>query len=85
MNRNSVGMAAAAAAFAILAAGVSAPDAYAGPKEGHVKCVGVNGCKGHSECKTATSECKGHNSCKGEGWVSKKTAAECEAAGGKVA
>ena len=44
MNRNSVGMAAAAAAFAILSAGVSAPDAYAGPKEGHVKCVGANGC-----------------------------------------
>jgi hypothetical protein len=27
-------------------------------------CVGVNSCKGTSDCKTAGNECKGHNSCK---------------------
>jgi hypothetical protein len=49
-----------------------------------VKCSGVNSCKGTSDCKTAKSECKGHNSCKGQGWVSKKSAAECTKAGGTV-
>jgi hypothetical protein len=49
-----------------------------------VKCAGVNGCKGLSECKTATSECKGLNGCKGEGWVTKSSAEECTAAGGHV-
>lgn len=49
-----------------------------------VKCSGVNSCKGTSECKTAKSECKGHNSCKGQGWVSKKSAAECTKEGGTV-
>ena len=29
-----------------------------------VACVGVNSCKGSSDCKTAGNECKGHNSCK---------------------
>ena len=27
-------------------------------------CVGVNSCKGTSDCKTAGNACKGHNSCK---------------------
>ena len=49
-----------------------------------VHCAGINSCKGSSDCKTAKSECKGHNSCKGQGWNSKKSAAECTAAGGKV-
>ncbi|MFM9835023.1 MAG: hypothetical protein ACKVOA_02860 [Methylophilaceae bacterium] len=29
-----------------------------------VACVGVNSCKGTSDCKTAGNECKGHNACK---------------------
>ena len=29
-----------------------------------VSCVGVNSCKGTSDCKTAGNECKGHNACK---------------------
>jgi hypothetical protein len=49
-----------------------------------VECAGQNQSPGHSECKTATSECKGLNGCKGEGWVTKGSAEECTAAGGKV-
>lgn len=83
MNRKQLGSVAAAAAFALLSSGLPLTAASA-PKDGGVKCAGINGCKGHSECKTATHECKGHNSCKGDGWVSKKTADECAADGGKV-
>ena len=42
-----------------------------------VKCMGINSCKGHGSCKTASNDCKGHNSCKGQGWVSTKSAKEC--------
>ncbi len=83
MNRRQLGTAAAAAAFALLAAGASLTPAVAA-QDGGVKCAGVNSCKGHSECKTATSECKGMNGCKGQGWVTKSSAEECVAAGGKV-
>ena len=83
MNRKQLGSVAAAAAFALLASGVPLTAASA-PKDGGVKCAGINSCKGHSECKTATHECKGHNSCKGDGWVSKKSAEACKAEGGQV-
>jgi hypothetical protein len=83
MNRRDFGSVAAVAAFTLLAAGAAATTAFA-EQDGAVKCAGVNSCKGESECKTATSECKGLNHCKGEGWVTKKSAAECEAAGGHV-
>lgn len=77
------GAALAATAAALFATGVVAtPVAYAGDMG--VKCVGANGCKGSSECKTAKSECKGHNGCKGQGWIKTKDAAECTAKGGKV-
>jgi hypothetical protein len=82
MNRRQLGIAAATAAFALLASGV--PLVASAAKDGGVKCAGVNSCKGHSECKTATSECKGLNSCKGEGWVTKDSAEQCRADGGKV-
>ena len=82
MNRRQLGLAAASAAFALLAAGV--PILASAGKDGEVMCAGVNECKGHSECKTATSECKGLNGCKGEGWVTMRSAKECVAAGGKV-
>ncbi len=82
MNRRQLGLAAATAAFALLATG--APLLASAGSNDAVKCAGVNECKGHSECKSAMSECKGLNGCKGEGWVSKGSAEECEAAGGKV-
>ena len=63
--KNSLGLAAAAAAlFATAAIPTTAAAA-----DGMVKCSGVNTCKGTSECKTASSGCKGQNGCKGQGWV----------------
>ncbi|HXZ48067.1 MAG TPA: hypothetical protein VEG27_03550 [Usitatibacter sp.] len=83
MNRTQLGSIAAAAAFALLAAGAPVASASAAQDAG-VKCAGINSCKGHSECKSATNDCKGLNACKGQGWVTKSSAAECTAAGGKV-
>lgn len=59
-----------------------ADEAKPAAAEGTVKCGGVNACKGHSACKTATNTCKGQNSCKGKG-LSEVTAKECAAQGGK--
>ncbi|HUN94293.1 MAG TPA: hypothetical protein VMU33_19725 [Burkholderiaceae bacterium] len=77
------GVAIAAAAASLFAFSGMASVAYAAD-DGAVKCAGVNSCKGTSECKSASNDCKGQNSCKGQGWVSKKSAGECTAAGGKV-
>ena len=82
MKNTKTGLAIAAAAAALFTLG-AAPAAYAAD-DMSVKCSGVNSCKGTSECKTAANECKGQNSCKGQGWVGKKSAAECTSAGGKV-
>ena len=81
MNRTQLGVAAAAAALAVIASGMSFVSMA---KDGEVMCAGVNSCKGTSECKTATNECKGLNGCKGEGWVTKSSAEACRAAGGTV-
>ena len=48
-----------------------------------VHCYGVNKCKGHNDCKTASNACKGHASCKGQGFVSLPESA-CDHVGGKV-
>jgi len=77
------GAAVAAAVATMFAAGAMVVPSVAHAGE-MVKCVGSNSCKGTSECATATSQCKGQNSCKGQGWEHKKSAEECEAAGGKV-
>ena len=63
---------AAAGMFAMTAAGPAAAG-----QAGNVKCMGVNSCKGHSECKSAKSSCKGLNSCKGKGMM-EMTKAECK-------
>lgn len=47
--------------------------------EDKVHCMGVNACKGKSECAVeGKSGCAGHNACKGQGWVTlaKKDCAE---------
>lgn len=46
-----------------------------------VKCYGVNRCKGHNDCKTATNACKGHGSCKGQGFI-KMPVSSCDHVGG---
>lgn len=46
-------------------------------------CYGVNVCKGHNDCGTATNSCSGQASCKGTGFVGMPTKA-CADVGGKV-
>ena len=70
------GFALAATAAALLSV---APMSASAADKG--KCMGVNSCKGHSDCKTANSACKGHNACKGQGFLA-LTKAECDAKGG---
>ena len=45
------------------------------------KCMGVNSCKGHSDCKTASSSCKGLNACKGQGFL-EMSKSQCAEKGG---
>lgn len=52
-------------------------------KKAKVECSGINACKGHSSCQTATSGCKGLNSCKGKGWIP-ETKENCMAKGGEI-
>jgi uncharacterized membrane protein len=70
---------AAAATFAT----VAATSALAEGTSGNVKCYGVNGCKGQSDCKTAHSSCKGKNSCKGKGFK-EESKEQCDKDGGKT-
>ena len=51
--------------------------------EAKVHCFGVNKCKGHNDCKTATNACKGMASCKGQGFVG-MSASACDGMGGTV-
>lgn len=71
---------AAAAATLFSAAPMTAVQAGSDAK---IHCFGVNKCKGHNDCKTATNACKGHASCKGQGFVSMSKHA-CEEIGGSV-
>ena len=84
MSNQISGVAIAAAAAALFATGSIVSPSVQAAEGAAVHCAGVNSCKGHSECKTATSECKGTNACKGQGWVTKASAKECTDAGGKV-
>ena len=72
----------ATAAAALLLSGAAAPlSAHA--EDAKVHCLGVNACKGQSDCATADNSCQGQNSCKGKG-MKAMTEAECTAAGGTV-
>lgn len=46
-----------------------------------IHCMGVNSCKGHNDCKTASNACKGHGSCMGKGFVALPSAT-CDKVGG---
>jgi hypothetical protein len=85
LNNLKSGVAIATAAAALFSMGATVSTSAQAADEATVKCVGVNSCKGTSDCKTAKSECKGQNSCKGMGWNGKKSEADCKAAGGTVA
>jgi len=52
-------------------------------ESGDVHCMGVNGCKGKTACKSAKNDCKGKNSCKGQGWL-KTSKTECGEKGGTI-
>ena len=58
--------------------GMGAP-VFAADDAGKVECAGVNGCKGKSDCKTASNECAGKNGCKGKGMM-KMSKADCDKA-----
>jgi uncharacterized membrane protein len=56
----------AAAALFIAEAAVAPASAADDTK---VQCIGVNSCKGKSECASAKNGCAGQNACKGQGWL----------------
>ena len=74
-----------AATAALLALSAAAPttSAYAKHAEAKVPCYGVNGCKGQSDCKSASHDCKGQNDCKGQGFKD-LTKSQCAAEGGSL-
>ena len=80
-SNKAMGIAMAVAAAGMLS--VAAPSFAAGASDAKVHCYGVNKCKGHNDCKTATNACKGHSSCKGHGFVAVSEKA-CDHLGGKV-
>lgn len=84
MTKSKSGAAIAATVAALFVSGAVVAPTVAHAGDAGVKCMGINSCKGHSECATATSSCKGQNACKGQGWEKKASKEECEAAGGKV-
>lgn len=70
----------AAALFAVSGCAQQPATSSTASAEGH--CMGVNACKGHSDCRTASNACGGKNQCKGTGFVS-MTKAVCDQLGGK--
>jgi hypothetical protein len=80
-TRNSGALLATAAAALLLSGAVAPLVAHA--EDAKVQCLGVNACKGQSDCATASNGCQGQNACKGKG-MKMMTEAECKAAGGTV-
>ncbi|MFO1257976.1 MAG: hypothetical protein U1E78_06155 [Gammaproteobacteria bacterium] len=78
-----LGASLALAAASLFASSVVVAGEPAGT-EAKVPCMGINACKGTSECKTAANACKGQNECKGKGWVNTTSAEECTSKGGTV-
>lgn len=82
--KKTIGTTVATAAAALFISGAAVTAAPTAAKADGVKCMGVNSCKGHGECKTAANECKGMNACKGQGWVTVGSKDECMSKGGTV-
>jgi len=83
LSKNSVTI---GAALAFAAASLAATPTIVSATESaqaKVHCFGVNKCKGHNDCKTATNACKGMASCKGQGFVG-MSASACDGMGGTV-
>ena len=81
-SKKSIGM---GAALALSAAGMvgTATTVSASGSSADVHCYGVNKCKGHNDCKSASNACKGMASCKGKGFVAMSPKA-CDDIGGTV-
>jgi len=67
---------------------VSCPDLPQTRASSGVKCLGVNTCKGLSECLTKVAgrvdhACGGQNTCSGKGWLTVEDVDTCKAQGGK--
>jgi uncharacterized membrane protein len=73
----------AAAAGALFLASPALADHHEKGENGKMKCEGVNQCKGHGACHSASNECSGKNECKGKGFVM-MTPEECKAAKDKM-
>lgn len=86
MKLRNVILASAVAGLFVAGSAVAAnADTYEGGAEAEkIHCEGVNGCKGQSDCSTATNDCKGLNACKGKGFVA-MTQEECDAAKAEAA
>jgi hypothetical protein len=73
------------AAIAMAAAGLFMSGAVVAPAtaadDTKVQCIGVNACKGKSECATDKNGCATQNQCKGQGWLT-LTEKECRTRGG---
>ena len=78
-TRKGMAIAAAAAGLFLGATAITAVAA----EEAKIHCTGVNGCKGQSDCSTASNSCKGQNACKGQGFV-ELTEKQCEDAKAKM-
>jgi hypothetical protein len=72
-------------ALASVAAGMfmTATIDTAAAAEAKVNCMGINSCKGKTDCKSSKNECKGKNNCKGQGFKA-VSAKECKKKGGEV-
>lgn len=77
--KKATGAAAAIAAATMLLAGCESMPGSTSSKanSADVHCYGVNACKGHTACATAS------NKCKGMGWMP-MSASDCAAKGGTV-
>lgn len=74
----------ATAVAGMFAAAPAAAAEAAGGTDAQVKCLGVNDCKGTSQCGVPGGHsCHGANSCKGKGWI-KMSEKDCREKGGKV-
>jgi uncharacterized membrane protein len=82
-HKKMTGLLLASTAAALFGTATVAAAAEGTASSAEVKCMGINACKGTSECATASNACQGHNSCKGQGWVH-ASKEECDTKGGKV-
>ncbi len=75
----------ATAVASLFVSGAAFAKEKSGKHGSKVMCEGINECKGHGACKSASNACKGQNGCKGQGLTETKDDKACSDKGGKVA